>query len=145
MPNIIYRVPAKDVLVTDYGLFLTTNDGRLFVIKMAGGVIDDVIQVLNNYFVTSIAMNNKKVAIASTIKNGVFKSIDLGISWKPANNEFVSPIVYQVISTKDDEFIARAQTGIFYSNKNGDIWEKNYYILMKIIHLTGKIYSNSYR
>jgi PKD repeat protein len=127
--KVLYHTSCKEVVLKQDGLFLISNNGDLHNLSISNGQLTNEAKPLQEYYVTSLAINSQDVIIASTINNGVFKSIDNGKTWESANNELWSPIIYQVISTKDDEFIALAQTGIFLSNNNGEIWEKNYYKL----------------
>lgn len=125
--EMIYDKPAKEVVEIPTGYLLVTTNGELYLLEYDNGFLKNEIKCLPQYFITSVAVNSRGVAIAATSNNGVFKSTNFGKSWKPANNEFYSPIVYQVISTQKGEFIALAQTGIFFSNNDGEMWEKNNY------------------
>lgn len=123
----LYNESCKEVITSKNNVFFVSMDGKLYDLIFENNQLIEVRRLLSKYFITSLSINNANCMIAGTISNGVLKSNNLGLSWTPANNGFISPKVYQIISTNQNEFIALAQTGIFYSNDNGENWEKDYY------------------
>ncbi|MFH1050986.1 MAG: T9SS type A sorting domain-containing protein [bacterium] len=124
--KVITNLSVREMTFFKDCLYIVTSKGELLQWFAKDKNILEI-EELTKHHVTSIACNSKNVMIAGTLRSGVWKSTNYGVTWFPSNSEFYSPKVYKIVSTNNDDFIALAESGIFYSNNNGQMWEKNHY------------------
>lgn len=119
------------------GIYISTDDGNNWHRRNNG---------LTNFYVPSLAVNNRGDIFAGTTK-GVFRSTDYGNNWSEINNGLVDSTITSLTVNNQGEVFCGTEGGLYYSNDNGNNWNKTSLpnnVVTSIITLNGDMFVGTF-
>lgn len=96
-----------------------------------------------NWFVKALVVNGGSMFAGTP--GGIFRSVDAGITWQPANGGFRYPLDIWALVANNGVLFAATADGIYQSTNNGDTWTAtaNRENTRSLIALNGVLYAGA--